>query len=111
MSDQTVPALPGPAPDPTPATVEGQVVGEPVALQVQPTFTAEQIEADRRNRISRTDAQAFSGAMVVTVAVWLLRLNGVDLNPLPGQEDIPAEVGAAWGSIVTVLAGRWMNRR
>lgn len=91
--------------------VEGVVMDEPVNLQVQATFTPEQIEADRKNKISRTDAQAFTGSMVVTVVVWILRLRGVDLNPLPGQDDIPAEVGGAWGAIVTVLVGRWMNRR
>lgn len=109
MPPQVNVAAPADLADPTP--VAGAVVGEPIPLQPIPTFTPEQIEADRRNRISRTDAQAFSGAMVVTVVVWVLRLQGVDLNPLPGQDDIPAEVGAAWGSIVTVLFGRWMNRR
>lgn len=85
------------------------IPGELVHLEaVQPT--AEQVETERRNKISRTDAQAFSGTIVVTIVVWILRLNGVDLNPLPGQEDIPAEVGAAWGGIITVLAARWMNR-
>lgn len=100
-----------------PVPVVGDVPGDgaPVPGQlvelnaVQPT--EQQLEADRRNRISRTDAQAFSGMTFVTIAVWILRLRGVDLNPLPGQDDIPAEVGAAWGALFTVVVGRWMNRR
>lgn len=85
------------------------IPGELVHLDaIQPTD--EQLEAERKNRISRTDAQALSGTLVVTIVVWILRLAGIDLNPLPGQEDIPAEVAAAWGGIITVLTARWMNR-
>lgn len=86
------------------------VAGELTTLSaVQPT--EEQVEADRKNRISRSDAQLLSGATVVTVVCHLLRLRGIDLNPLPGQDDIPPEVGAAWGAIVGAGVARWMNRR
>lgn len=95
-----------------PAELPGEgapVPGELVTLEaIQPS--EEQVDADRANRRSRTAGQAFSGATIVTVLVWLLRLNGVDLNPLPDTDDIPAEVGAALGALFTYLAAVWMNR-
>jgi len=42
--------------------------------------------------------------------VWVLRLANVDLNPLPGQDDIPAEVASAWTSIFAMAAVLRMNR-
>ena len=67
-------------------------------------------DADRLNRIHRTDAQVLTGATFVTIAVWLLRLNGIDLNPLAGSAEIPAEVAAALGAVVSAGIARWMNR-
>ena len=85
------------------------IPGELITLEaIQPSD--EQVDADRSNRRSRTAGQAFSGAAVVTVLVWLLRLAGIDLNPLPDSDDIPAEVGAALGALFTYLAAVWMNR-
>lgn len=87
----------------------GPIPGEPVTLDaIQPT--PEAVEADRKNRISRTDAQVLTGATVVTVLVWLLRLNGIDLNPLPDNAEIPAEVAAALGAMIGAGVSRWMNR-
>ena len=85
------------------------IPGELITLEaIQPSD--EQVDADRSNRRSRTAGQAFSGAALVTVLVWLLRLAGIDLNPLPDSDDIPAEVGAALGALFTYLAAVWMNR-
>lgn len=103
MTDQPVPALGDIPGDGAP------VAGEISTLEVvQPT--RQQVEADRKNRISRTDAQVLTGATVVTVLVWLLRLNGIDLNPLPDSDEIPAEVAAALGAIIGAVVARWMNR-
>ena len=109
-----------PPPEPQPETEEvagadevalvGEVVEQPVPLVPVPAVTPE-VSAHLRSRaISRTDQQVLSGTVFVTLLVWILRLNGVDLNPLPDQVDIPAEVGAALGAVFTVTFCRWMNR-
>ena len=64
----------------------------------------------REQRIARTDSQAAKAAAVVVIATWLLRLANVDLNPIAGQDDIPVEVAAALGLILTGMFGRWDNR-
>ncbi len=105
MSPRATPANPAELP----ADEGVPVPGELVTLDaIQPTD--EQVDADRSNRRSRTAGQAFSAASVVTVLVWLMRLAGIDLNPLPDSDDIPAEVGAALGAVLTYLAAVWMNR-
>jgi hypothetical protein len=89
---------------------DGQpIAGELVTLDaIQPS--AEQLEQDRANRKSRTGQQAFAAGAVVTIVAWLLRLNGVDLNPLADSEEIPTEVTAAWTALMTYAAAVWMNR-
>ncbi len=105
MSPRATPANPAELP----ADEGVPVPGELVTLDaIQPTD--EQVSADRSNRRSRTAGQAFSGASLVTVIVYLLRLAGIDLNPLPDAEDVPAEVAAAAGALFTYLAAVWMNR-
>lgn len=85
------------------------IAGEVVTLDaIQPT--EEQLEADRANRKSRTGQQAFQAGAVVVIVVWLLRLNGIDLNPLRDSEEIPTEVTAAWTALMTYAAAVWMNR-
>lgn len=96
-----------PAEVPAQVSVQGEVTGEPIEFVAQPAATDE----TRQRAKDRTKAQAFQGATAVTILVWLLRLVGVDLNPLPGQDDIPAEVGAALGGFLTWLGAVWMNRQ
>lgn len=72
--------------------------------------TAEQVAASKDNAKSRTGQQAFSAGAVVVIVAWLLRLNGIDLNPLADSEEIPTEVTAAWTALMTYAAAVWMNR-
>ena len=83
-----------------------QVLGELVSVEP----TAEEQRAERDNRKARTAQQTFSAAAVVTVLVWVLRLNQIDLNPQPGQEEIPGEVVGALTALLTFVAAWWMNR-
>lgn len=105
--------MPRPATPAAPADIPADGVpipGEMVTLEaVQPSD--EQVAQDRANRKSRTGQQAFQGATVVTVLVWLLRLAGIDLNPVPDGDDIPPEVATALGALLTYGAAVWMNRR
>lgn len=86
------------------------VVGEPVSVSAVELST-EAVDAAHSRAKSRTGQQAFSAGAVVTIGVWVLRLAGADLNPLPDQEEIPGEVIAAWTATLTYLAAVWMNRR
>lgn len=96
---------------PADATVVGQVVGEPVALQVQPTFTPEQLAADRSNRKARTAAQAFPAAAGVAFVVYLLlTFANVDMNRDPDKVDPPTEQVLGAGALVTWGISTWMNR-
>lgn len=97
------------ADDIPPPEGEGAVSGTIVTLEaVQPS--SQQINATRKTARSRTAAQAFSGLQVVLILCWVLRLRGVDLNPLPGESDMPGDVGAAIGSIITWTVCWFMNR-
>lgn len=75
--------------------------------------TTEQLEAlgdmaAERAR-GRTVVQVGIPAALVTVAAWLARLVGLDLNPLPDAEDLPTEVTAAFIALATAGIARRMN--
>lgn len=85
------------------------VVGDAVEVDaVQPSV--EQAAASRDRAKSRTAQQAFQATMILTPIIWLLRLNGIDLNPLAEDTEIPNEVVLQLGALVTYLAAVWMNR-
>lgn len=86
-----------------PVAVEGVVADEPLELQVQPTFTPEQIKEDGKNRVSRTDAQVASGAGTVIVIRYLLQ------KYLPGHLP-PDDVLLAMVAIAAGIYARWANR-
>lgn len=91
--------------------VAGEVVGEPVELQVTPVFTEEQLAEDRSNRKARTAAQAFPAAAFVGLVVYvLLTFFGLDMNVDPNETLPPPEQVLAAGALVTWGIAAWMNR-
>lgn len=84
--------------------LEGQVRPDPVALQVQPSFTAAQISEDGHNRVSRTGSQA-GVALLVTIVVRYFIIRYVGKQHLP-----PDEVLDALQALVTIGWARWANR-
>lgn len=68
-------------------------------------------EVDRAGRIGRTTTQVGIPSALMVIAVWALRLWGVDLNPAAGEEEMPAEVVAAFVAVLTVVLAFRMNRR
>lgn len=91
--------------------VTGSVTGEPVELQVQPTFTPEQLAQDRSNRKARTAAQAFPAAAAVGLVVYVLMTYfGIDMNVDPKETLPPPEQVLGAGALATWGISVWMNR-
>lgn len=93
------------AAQPIPSPVSGELV-EPQAAVI-PSATEQAQQADRA--VGRTTQQVGLPVILVGLAVWGARLFGLDLNPLPGQEDMPADVAALWIGLATWLLARRMN--
>lgn len=65
--------------------------------------------ADAHARIGRTAIQAGGPGAVIVVANWAATLAGLDLDPGAGR-DLPANVVAAVGVLLTIAAAWAMNR-
>lgn len=91
---------------PEAAPVSGELVNPPDATVIP--STAEQNAAADRARGRTTQQVAIPTALVV-VLVWLARLKGLDLNPIPGEEEIPAEVATSLAGLLAVLLAFRMN--
>ena len=88
------------------APVSGTVT-DPQPTTIIPSV-AEQNAASERARGRTMQQVGVPGATVIVLA-WLLRLFGIDLNPIPGNEDMPPEVVAAAIVIATQLLANRMN--
>lgn len=86
--------------------VAGELVELPEAAVI-PSLPEQRAAADRAR--GRTAVQVGTPGALVVLGSWLARLQGIDLNPLPGVEDMPPEVVAAWVVIITVLLAFRMN--
>lgn len=88
------------APEETIASpITGEVVGTTDVFV--PSRSEQNAAADRAR--GRTVVQVGLPGAVVIIGTWLARIIGVDLNPLPGVEDMPPEVTAAF--IIVATAG------
>lgn len=67
-------------------------------------------QVDRDGRVGRTLTQVGVPSGIVVIGAWLARLAGLDLNPLPESEEVPADVVAAFIALLTYLSARRMNR-
>lgn len=92
--------------EPTAAPVTGELVTPPEA-SVIPSAAQQNATADRAR--GRTVTQVGLPSAVVIVGTWAARLAGIDLNPLPGTEDMPPEVVAAFIVIATAALAFRMN--
>lgn len=80
-------------------------VGAPLAADLEALA-----EVDRSGRVGRTTTQVTIPAALVVIGAWVARLADVDLNPLEGVDEMPADVVAAFVAILTVALARRMNR-
>ena len=80
-------------------------VGAPLASGLE-----DLAEVDRAGRVGRTTTQVGVPAALVAIGAWVARLAGLDLNPLEGVEEMPADVVAAFVAVFTVGLARHMNR-
>lgn len=87
-----------------PAPVAGEVI---TATAVVPSDAELNAAADRAR--GRTAVQVGIPTAVVIIAAWAARLAGIDLNPLPGEEELPADVVGAWVAVLTVVFAFRMN--
>lgn len=92
------------APDAAPVT--GELI-DPPAATVQPDQASQNAGADRAR--GRTAIQVGTPGFLVIIGTWYARLKGIDLNPLPGEEEMPADVVSAFIGLVTVLLAVRMN--
>lgn len=96
-----------PVPEPgTGAPVTGELV-DPPAAAVIPSQAEENSAADRAR--GRTAVQTGIPTALVIILVWLLRLNGIDLNPMPDVDDVPPEVATALAMVLANVLAFRMN--
>lgn len=103
MEDRPLRADVPPQEDAVPVDLVG--VGEPLASDLDDLAAV-----DRSGRVGRTTTQVGVPAALVVIGAWAARLADLDLNPLPGVEEMPADVVAAFVAILTVALARRMNR-
>lgn len=88
------------------APVTGELVTPPAAAVI-PSPAQQNATADRSR--GRTAIQVGIPTAIVGIGVWILRLAHLDLNPLPGQEDLPPDVAGYFVAVVTMIICYRMN--
>jgi hypothetical protein len=91
-------------PNPDAAPVAGEVVSLDAVVP-----SADQMAADRSNRVGRTSLQVGIPAAIVGIGSWLARLKHVDLDPGAGV-DLPADVAGYFVALATFILAYRMNR-
>lgn len=91
---------------PIPAPVSGELVDDDQAAVI-PSPAEQNAAADRAR--GRTTLQVGIPAAVVGIGIWVARLAGLDLNPLPGEEEMPADVVGYFIALATVALAFRMN--
>lgn len=86
------------------------IAGEVVQVDaVVPSVEA--VKAEGKSRVGNSGAQQLIATQFVSLLVWMLRLNNIDLNPLPDAADIPAEVATNLAGLLAFGLAYLMNRK